>query len=111
MRKQIKLICVLVVLAMLIMPVSAETADPRSSAFFGSYDSFIDVITAMKMEIWFDVVGVGTQDELGVSSIKIQRSSDGQNWTDRKTFYPENYPQMIVENTYIVFVISLPSTS
>lgn len=104
MKRFVRTICLVVSVAMLLaFPVFAETSEPRSSAFFISYDSFIDVITAMKMEIWFDVVGAGDQDELGVSSIKIQRSSDGQNWTDRKTFYPENYPQMIVENTFVVY--------
>lgn len=37
--------------------------------------------------------------ELGASIIKVQRSSDGANWTTMKTFYKEDYSQMICTNT------------
>ena len=38
-------------------------------------------------------------DELGASEIKIQRSSDGVNWTTMKTYTKESYSNLICENT------------
>ena len=53
------------------LPVSAAETDPRSSAYFISYDSFIDVISSNTFEVWFDVVGAGTMQEIGAKSIAI----------------------------------------
>ena len=38
-------------------------------------------------------------DELGVSEIKIQRSSDGSNWTTAHTFRSDTYPWFLDQNT------------
>ena len=101
MKKIICTICLLLSVAILLsVSVSAEESSPYSSIFFGSYDSFIDVINNYRMEIWFDVVTNGTMDEVGVSSVVVERSSDGSTWTEMKEFLPENYSQMVCENTY-----------
>ena len=39
-------------------------------------------------------------DELGAYEIKIQESTDGENWTTVKTFTPEDEPSMVAEDTY-----------
>jgi hypothetical protein len=38
-------------------------------------------------------------DELGVSSIEVDRSPDGENWTLIRTYDADDYSQMIRENT------------
>lgn len=85
------------------IPVSADEAMPCSSAYFISYDSFIDVISSDTFEVWFDVVGAGTMQEIGAKSILIERSSDGEQWTAVKSYLPAAYPQMIHENTGIAY--------
>lgn len=102
MTKIIKTICFMMsIVVLLSLPVSAEESSTYSSVFFSSYESFVHVPSGRTLEIWFDVVGNGTMDEIGVESIELERSSDGVNWTTVKTFLPEDYPQMICENTGI----------
>lgn len=102
MNKTIRMVClVMAIVISLTLTVNAEDGNTYSSAFIASYDSFISIPSGRTMEIWFDVVGKGEMDEIGVESIKLQRSSDGSNWTTIRTFLPENYPQMIIENTGI----------
>ena len=109
MRNFIKVVCVIMALACLLsMPVYADDGSAYSSAFFAAYDSFLRNPSGTIIRIWFDVMGNGTMDEIGASSIVLQRSSDGINWTAVKTFLPENYPKMICENTglacdYVVY--------
>ena len=103
MNKSVKLICILIIGALLVLPVSAESATPYSSAFFCSYDSFIDMVGVTDFEVWFDVVSAGAMEELGVKSVKVQRSADGENWITAKTFSSDHYPQMICYDTCCVY--------
>ena len=103
MNKSVKLICILIIGALLVLPVSAESATPYSSIFFGSYDATLYKAGMTELEVYFDVVSTGTMEELGASFIKVQRSADGEHWVTAKTYYPEEFPQMIVKNTYVVY--------
>lgn len=89
--------------ALLVLPVSAESATPYSSAFICSYDATLYKAGTTDLEIYFDVIGAGTMEELGSSSIKVQRSADGINWITVKTYTPEDYSQMIRYNTCCVY--------
>ena len=104
MRRIIRIMCmVLSVLFLVSIPVLAEESNPYSSIFFASYDSFIRNPAGNSLRIWFDVVGNGIMDEIGVQSVLLERSSDGENWTSYRTFFPEDYPQMICEDTGIAY--------
>lgn len=76
-----------------------ENANARSSSYFGRSSVFLYQTASTTFEAWFDVSAVGMMDELGASVIKIQKSSDGVNWTTIRTFTKEAYPSMICENT------------
>lgn len=101
MKRFIKLVCIILVLATVMMiPVSAATeSSPRASLFFSSISTYICQTTSTKFQVWFDVVAVEGMDELGVSEIEIQRSSDNADWDPMFTYYPQYYSQMIDENT------------
>lgn len=101
MKRFTRSVCVILALVLLLSApaYAASVVTPRGSSFFMSYDPFIYQETSTKLQIWFDVVAVRTMDELGVSYIELQRSPDGRNWTTVKTYDPEDYPQMICENT------------
>lgn len=109
MKKFINAVCILMSLVcFLSVPVYAENGSTYSSVFFCAYDSFLRNPSGTIIQIWFDVAGNGTMDEIGASSIVLERSSDGIQWTAVKTFLPENYPKMICENTglacdYVVY--------
>lgn len=101
MKRFVKVITVvLVIVAMLMVPVHAEEVEDRSSAYFLSSSTALTKITTTKIEAYFSVGAFDVMDELGASSIKIQRSSDGTNWTTMKTFTKSGYPQLICENTF-----------
>ena len=101
MKRFIKIVCIVLALSTLMMiPVSAETEiTPRASNYFHSFSTYIYKTSATKFQVWFDVVAVTGMDKLGVSEIRIQRSSDNSNWSTMFTCYPEYYPQMLDYNT------------
>lgn len=100
MKRIIRVISLLVSSILLLsIPIYAEESGTYSSIFFCSYDSSIRNPSGRNLEIWFDVVGNGTMDEIGASCIELERSSNGTNWTVVHTFSPEDYPQMICTNT------------
>lgn len=104
MKRFISTVCVLMALVcFLSVPVYADDGSTYSSVFFSAYDSFLRNPSGTIIRIWFDVMGNGTMDEIGASSIVLERSSDGVQWTAVKTFLPENYPKMICENTSIAY--------
>ena len=91
-----------VLVAVLLLATTAfaeEAIEPKASYFFGSYSTFLCNVSGASFEAWFDVTGTGGMDEIGVSFIKIQRSSDGVNWITVRTFSKEDYPHLIDYNT------------
>ena len=104
MKKTIRIMClVTAVFILLTLPCFAEEKSPYSSIYFCSYDSSICNPSGSTLEIWFDVTGNGAMDEIGVSSIELEYSSDEVHWFPAKTFLPEDYPQMICNNTGIAY--------
>ena len=94
-------ICVILIVSLILnVPVFADDAAPYSSYYFASYDAATDVVAFRTFRVWFDVMSNGIMDELGSSQIIVQQSSNGTSWTNVKTCLPEDYSQMIEENTY-----------
>lgn len=102
MKKLTHFVCTLLVMSVLLaFPAHAQTAvEPRGSAFFDSYGTDLCKTDTRKFQIWFDVdSNLVIMDELGVSEIVVYRSADQSSWTEMKTFWPEDYPQMLDYNT------------
>lgn len=100
MKRFIRIIAMLTVLAtMVVMPVWAEAANSRASSFFGSSNVYLYKLSGTQFEVWFNVTATGGMDELGASEIKIQRSSDGENWSTMRTYIKEVYSNMTDTNT------------
>ena len=101
MKRCTRLVSIILIVSLILsVPVYAEEeATPWSSSFIFSYDPYIYYESGSYFEIWFDVVAHREMEEVGVSEIELQVSSNGYTWTTTKTFYPEDYPQMILENT------------
>ena len=97
-----KMRCISIVLAVMMLasiPVCADEAGTYSSLFFTSYGVSIDKISSTVLVVGYDITATQTMDELGMSKIKIQRSSDGVNWTTAHTFTKDTYPWFICEDT------------
>ena len=102
MKKLTKIVTMIVVISlMLTMPAYAQsTAEPRGSAFFGSYGTDLYKTSSTSFQIWFDVVSnVTTMDVLGVSEIILYRSSDGESWSKVKLYTMDVYAQMVDYDT------------
>lgn len=100
MKKAIRAICLLLVIAMvLVVPVYAEDHSTRSSSYFAALQAYIYRTTDTQFQVWFDVTGTRRMEEIGVSEILVQRSVNNATWTTVATFTPDNYPQMLEYNT------------
>ena len=98
MKRFLRTVCFLMA-AVMLFTTTAFAAESRSSNFFMMTSTYIDHSSTSKLEIWFDVTAVGTMDVLGVSTIKLQRSTDKTNWTTVKTFEKADYSVMTCANT------------
>ena len=101
MKKILRPVCIILIFALLLsVPVFAEEESSAwASSYFIAYSTYLYRTTGTQFQVWFDVSARSIMNELGVNSIKVQRSSDGENWTTVKTYLPEDYPQMLCEST------------
>lgn len=103
MKRIVQTVCVILVLSMMLaIPAHAETtAEPRGSAFFGSYAAYLYKTSSTSFQIWFDVdANAAIMDELGVSEIALYRSTDQQTWSKIKIYYKNAYSVMVEENSF-----------
>lgn len=100
MKRGTKLLCVIVAMCILLaVPVSADELETRASAFFVSTLTYLYQTDDNHFAVCFEVVAKSKMDELGVSYIEVQRSTDGENWTLMKTYSPSVYTVMLGEDT------------
>lgn len=102
MKRFIRCICLLLVMSMILASpaFAAETIDPRGSQYFMRSSVYLCNVSGNSFEAWFEVNATGTMDQLGVNFIKIQRSSDGTNWTTVRTYAKESYTNLVASNTF-----------
>lgn len=101
MKRFIRCTCLALAMVMVLtVPAFAvETVEPKASSFFMSSSVYLCNVSGNTFEAWFEVTATGGMDVLGANFIKIQRSSDGVNWTTVKTYAKENYPYLVDYNT------------
>ena len=101
MKKSFRLISFLLVAVMIMaVPVLArENAVPWASRYIMSTCVYLDQTSSTQFNVWFEVIALGIMDEVGACEIKIQQSTDGENWTTVRTFTPAEEPGMIEENS------------
>lgn len=77
---------------------AAESQNTRASYFFTVSSVYLYMTSETTFQAWFDVTAVKIMEKLGAQEIKIQRSSDNENWHTIRTFTMEEYPELITEN-------------
>ena len=94
-------ICILLVCVMMFSTTAfaAETAEPKGSSYFMNSSVFLCNVSGNSFEAWFEVTAVSRMEAIGVNYIKIQRSTDGSNWTTVKTYTKESYPHLLDSNS------------
>lgn len=100
----VKFIALLLALC-LASPVTAYAAEqeeimPRESLYLDLYNTYICDMGRGEMQIWFEVMGTGYMDEIGVLSIQVYESTNNVNWTWKETFLYEDTPGMLTHNDY-----------
>lgn len=101
----VRFILLPLLLVALLVPIKAgattvEGIQPRESLYLSTYGAYIHLPGNGLVQVWFDVQGNGTMDELGVLSISIYESRDGNEWTWKKTFTHDSTPGMLSYNDY-----------
>lgn len=101
MKRFTRCICFLLVCVMMLSTtaLAAEPATPRASIFFAASSVYFWHTSGNNYQIWFDVTAKGSMAELGTSKIQVQRSTDEENWTTVRTYYKEDYSQMVKTST------------
>ena len=101
MKRFTHILCLILVFAMVFSTTAyaAEMPDPRASNFFMYSSVYFWHVSGNQYQIWFDVTAVDLMNELGTSKIRVQRSTDLENWTTVKTYTKANYPQMTTTST------------
>ena len=83
-----------------IFPVNAMAVESRASDYLSSYTAYVYPAGSGKIQVWFNVVGVGYQEALGALTIQIYESKNNSNWTLVTAFIHNNNPDMMGYNTY-----------
>lgn len=99
-----KVVVFILVLALIapvnVKAVTPEPVAPRASSYLAAYTAYVCAMGDGNLEIWFEVLGTGTQEYLGVMSILLYESTDNVNWTWVKTFYHTDYEQMLLTGAW-----------
>lgn len=100
MKRITQIVCIILIIATVFaIPVAAlEYENQRGSNYFMRYSVYLHEVSNSQFEVWFDVTALDIMDEVGVSEIQVQRSTDQVNWTTVKTYTKENYSQMTATN-------------
>ena len=88
------------ILLLVAQPVTAaEVENSRGSTFFAASRVYLWKTSDTTFEAWFDVTATRGMDELGASSITIQKSYDGVTWESMITYTKESTPKLVCANT------------
>lgn len=101
MRRFVRCTCFLLamVMALSVPAFAAETIEPKASNFFMGSSVYLGNVSGTSFAACFDVTGTGMMDAIGANFIKIQRSSDGVNWTTVLTCSKDNYLYFVDYNS------------
>ena len=98
----VRFLALLLVFSFLV-PVCAQAAEtvsvqPRASLYLDSYGAYVYLPGNGQVQVYFNVTGTDDMDELGALSISIYESTDGVNWTFKKTFTHDSTAGMLSYN-------------
>lgn len=100
----VKLIAIVLVIS-LCAPIGVhaampETIQPMASAYLMSYTAYICAMGNGELQVWFEITGTGTQEYIGVLTIRLYESTDNESWTWVQSFRHTDNSNMLAQNTY-----------
>ena len=98
MKRFSKCICLFLSLVMLLtIPAYAvEAENTRASNYFGNSAVYLYKTSSTSFQAWFEVTCVRSMDKVGAKEIKIQRSTDNENWTTVATYSMNDYYSTLI---------------
>lgn len=78
---------------------SSGTVQPYASNYLTAYNTYISRVSG-GIQIWYEVMGTGIMDEIGVLSIELYEVDSNGNETWLKTYQHEDYSSMLIENDF-----------
>lgn len=95
-----RVLCILLAISLITGAASAtdDGIQPLASDYLYSYTAYIADKGNGDLSVQFSVNGSGSMNQIGVSSITLQWSTNERNWYTCKTFDPEDYSQMLGSN-------------
>lgn len=90
------------------MASTSEEFLPYASNYLTAYNTYICDIGSGEHQIWYEVLGKGTMDEIGVLSIEVYEVNSNGSLIWVKTFHHEDNASMLVRNdnyhySYVTF--------
>ena len=73
---------------------TSEEIQPYASNYLTAYNTYICNVSG-DIQIWYEVAGKGTMDEIGVLSIELYEVNSDGSLTWVKTFHHEDYSTML----------------
>ena len=100
MKRFVRLACLLVAVATLVaIPAYAQENAVRASNQLSSYRAYCTKNSSTSLSVTYQVLGTDAMDEIGDNTVKVQYSSDQENWTTAKTFQKASYTSMTDTDT------------
>lgn len=97
----VSLMLVLTLISPITVVATADTpVQPYASKYLTAYSGYVYITGTGQVQVWYEVMGTGNMDEIGVLSVMLYESTDNKNWTRVKTFSHENYSSMLIEDDY-----------
>ena len=72
-----------------------ETVQPYASKYLTAYNTYICRVNGGEIQIWYEVMGTGDMDEIGVLSIELYEVNSDDSLTWITTFLHENHNTML----------------
>lgn len=101
MKQIVRIISILCVLSLIAIPAKAATkapVEPRESAYLQKYNSDARKSGEETIKISTCVTGTSVMADIGVKSISIQYSYDGEYWYPARTFNCIAFPEIMGHN-------------
>ena len=110
-----RFVAIILIIA-LATPITAIAAEPEpvmplASYYLDAYNTYICRVNG-GIQIWYEVMGTGDMDEIGVLSIVLYESTDNSNWSYVDTFLHEDNESMLAyDDWYHASYVSYQGTA
>ena len=71
---------------------------PRASAYLSSYGAYCYAEDDGSVSVWFEVIGTGVEEVLGVLTIMVEEKAPGGSWQHAATYRHTSYPEFLSYN-------------